>query len=63
VEVVRANGLEIAVERAGDGPPLVLVHGAGDDSRIWQPQMYRVTGGKVTTFKTVVVPDTLVATD
>jgi hypothetical protein len=25
--------------------------------------MYRVTGGKVTTYKTVVVPDTLVATD
>jgi len=39
VEVIRANGLEIAYERAGAGPPLVLVHGAGDDSRMWQPQL------------------------
>ncbi|HEY1277011.1 MAG TPA: alpha/beta fold hydrolase [Thermoleophilaceae bacterium] len=39
VEVVRANGLEIAYERAGDGPPLVLVHGAATDGRAWQPQM------------------------
>ena len=29
VEVVRAYGLEIAYERVGEGPPLVLVHGAG----------------------------------
>jgi pimeloyl-ACP methyl ester carboxylesterase len=39
MEVVRASGLNIAYERAGDGAPLVLVHGAGDDSRIWQPQV------------------------
>lgn len=39
VEVVRAGGVEIAYERVGGGPPLVLVHGAGDDSRIWQPQL------------------------
>jgi pimeloyl-ACP methyl ester carboxylesterase len=39
VEVIRANGLEIASERAGAGPPLVLVHGAGDDSRVCQPQL------------------------
>lgn len=38
-QVVRGNGLDIAFERAGDGPPLVLVHGAGDDGRIWQPQI------------------------
>jgi pimeloyl-ACP methyl ester carboxylesterase len=36
---VKAGGLEIAFERVGAGPPLVLVHGAGDDSRIWQPQL------------------------
>jgi pimeloyl-ACP methyl ester carboxylesterase len=34
-----AHGLEIAYERAGTGPPLVLVHGAAGDSRMWQPQL------------------------
>jgi pimeloyl-ACP methyl ester carboxylesterase len=39
VEVVRASGLEIAYERVGEGPPLVLVHGAAVDSRMWRPQL------------------------
>jgi len=39
VEVVRANGLEIAYERVGQGPPLVFVHGAAEDGRTWQPQL------------------------
>ena len=39
MEVVRTNGLEIAYERAGEGPPLVLVHGAAEDSRVWTPQL------------------------
>lgn len=39
VEVVRANGLEIAYERVGEGRPLVLVHGAAVDGRMWQPQL------------------------
>jgi pimeloyl-ACP methyl ester carboxylesterase len=39
MEVVRANGLEIAYARAGEGPPLVLVHGAADDGRVWRPQL------------------------
>jgi pimeloyl-ACP methyl ester carboxylesterase len=39
VESVKAGGLEIAYERVGAGAPLVFVHGAGDDSRIWQPQL------------------------
>jgi len=39
VEVVSTNGLEIAYQRAGDGPPLVLVHGAASDSRTWRPQV------------------------
>jgi pimeloyl-ACP methyl ester carboxylesterase len=39
VGVVRVNGLEIAYERAGEGPPLVLVHDAAADSRTWRPQL------------------------
>jgi pimeloyl-ACP methyl ester carboxylesterase len=39
VEVVRVLGLEIAYERVGSGPPLVLAHGAGDDHRAWRPQV------------------------
>ena len=39
MEVVQANGLEIAYQRMGSGPPLVFVHGAGDDGRIWCPQL------------------------
>jgi pimeloyl-ACP methyl ester carboxylesterase len=39
VEVLRTNGLEIAYERVGQGPPLVLVHGAAVDSRMWRPQL------------------------
>lgn len=39
VEWVNAGGLEIAYERVGYGPPLVFVHGAASDSRMWQPQL------------------------
>jgi pimeloyl-ACP methyl ester carboxylesterase len=39
VGVVRANGLDIAYRRVGEGPPVVFVHGAGDDGRVWQPQL------------------------
>ncbi len=39
MEVVRANGLEIGYERVGEGSPLVLVHGAAVDGRMWRPQL------------------------
>ena len=39
MEIVWANGLEIAYRRVGEGPPLVLVHSAADDGRAWQPQL------------------------
>jgi pimeloyl-ACP methyl ester carboxylesterase len=39
VEVVRVGAVDIAYERVGRGPLLVLVHGAGDDSRVWRPQL------------------------
>ena len=35
----QTRGLEIAYERVGEGPPLVLVHGAAMDGRGWQPQL------------------------
>lgn len=44
MHTVLANGLEIAYERAGDGPPLVLVHGAAFDSRSWRPQVDALAG-------------------
>ncbi|HWC27056.1 MAG TPA: alpha/beta fold hydrolase [Solirubrobacteraceae bacterium] len=39
MQLVHANGLEIAYERVGEEPPLVLVHGAAEDGRAWQPQL------------------------
>jgi len=39
VKVVRASGLEIAYECVGEGPALVLVHGAAGDGRVWRPQL------------------------
>jgi pimeloyl-ACP methyl ester carboxylesterase len=44
VEVVRANGLDVAYERAGEGPPLVLAHGAVSDGRLWRPQLAALSG-------------------
>ncbi len=39
MEIVRANGLEIAYERIGEGPSIVFAHGAAADGRMWQPQL------------------------
>ncbi len=39
MDTVKANGLEVAYTRAGEGPPLVFVHGAAEDGRVWQPQL------------------------
>lgn len=39
MHVVPARGLEIAYECVGQGPPVVLVHGAAEDSRAWQLQL------------------------
>jgi pimeloyl-ACP methyl ester carboxylesterase len=35
---VRTNEVEVAYERVGEGPPLVFVHGAACDGRLWRPQ-------------------------
>jgi pimeloyl-ACP methyl ester carboxylesterase len=42
VEIVSANGVEVAYERVWQGPPLVLVHEAGGDGRLWQPQLAKL---------------------
>jgi pimeloyl-ACP methyl ester carboxylesterase len=39
VSVVRTNGLDIAYERAGEGPLLVFAHGAVEDGRVWRSQL------------------------
>ena len=36
---VVARGVDVAYDRAGAGPPLLLVHGAADDARAWTPQL------------------------
>lgn len=36
---VWAHGLEIAYDRVGAGPPLVLAHGGAEDGRVWRPQL------------------------
>jgi pimeloyl-ACP methyl ester carboxylesterase len=39
VEAIHAQRLAIAFERTGAGPTLVLLHGAGDDHRVWRAQL------------------------
>lgn len=39
MEQIEVGGLRIAYERAGEGPPLLLLHGAFDDSRMWRRQL------------------------
>jgi pimeloyl-ACP methyl ester carboxylesterase len=39
MERVLATGMRIAYERAGGGPPIVLLHGILSDSRMWRRQL------------------------
>ena len=41
--VTSVDGTEIAFERTGNGPPLVLVHGGGTDHGFWERSDVRPT--------------------
>lgn len=36
---IEVMGLRVAYRRAGDGPPLILLHGAVSDGRVWRVQL------------------------
>jgi pimeloyl-ACP methyl ester carboxylesterase len=39
MEQVEVDGLRVAYRRVGEGPPLVLLHGAVCDSRVWRVEL------------------------
>ena len=39
MERTRVDGRTVAYHRAGDGPPLLLLHGGWSDGRAWTPQL------------------------
>lgn len=39
MELLESGEVTIAYERVGAGPPLLFVHGAAEDGRIWAPQL------------------------
>ena len=45
LETVRAHGRAIAYRAAGDGPPLVLLHGIGSGSASWEAQLDALSAG------------------
>jgi pimeloyl-ACP methyl ester carboxylesterase len=36
---LQINGINISYRRAGNGPPLMFVHGGAEDGRTWTPQL------------------------
>jgi len=36
---VEVDGIQVAFQRVGDGQPLLLLHGAASDSRVWRVQL------------------------
>ena len=43
LEAVRAHGRAIAYRAAGEGPPLVLLHGIGSGSASWEAQLHALS--------------------
>lgn len=44
MERTRVGGRTVAYHRAGDGPPLLLLHGGWSDGRAWTPQLRGLAG-------------------
>jgi 3-oxoadipate enol-lactonase len=42
---VRTNGIHMHVAEAGNGPPLVFMHGLGWDHTLWRPAMAKFSAG------------------
>lgn len=40
IHYIAIDGLRIAFRQAGDGPPLLLLHGGISDSRVWRDQLH-----------------------
>lgn len=36
---LQVNEINISYQRAGNGPPLMFMHGSAEDSRSWTPQL------------------------
>lgn len=45
MELIDVGGRTLAFRRAGDGPPLVLLHGGWSDGRAWRPQLAGLDDG------------------
>lgn len=45
VELIDVGGRTMAYHRAGDGPPLVMLHGGWSDGRAWRPQLAGLADG------------------
>jgi pimeloyl-ACP methyl ester carboxylesterase len=41
---INVEGLELALQDEGDGPPVLLLHGFPDSSRLWRGQIPALTG-------------------
>jgi 3-oxoadipate enol-lactonase len=44
IETERLGDIEVAFRRAGDGPPVVLIHGLAQDHRMWEAQQEALAG-------------------